>query len=557
MTETMTCLLHPGYQLSQPSFASKLLHRLRTAAHSLRRDWRTLRLAQAVTKDRPPRKVLRQVIFFNASTRIRGHSLNAAFSLLTSWALRLQGVPVVHFICHQGMSRCLQGTDQDDVYKAMPCELCIRQSDVNFSNSSHSAFTFDRNTRVASRLEGKDLQELMQFELDYEDTTIPLGALVLPSMRWRLRRMTLPDDEPTRFLYREFILSALNILREFRRLLYEVSDPLAVVIFNGQTFPEAVVRWLAVRRGIRVITHEVSIAPLSAFFTDGEATALPMPMGDDFQLSPEQDARLDALMQSRFQGGVSMAGINFFPKMKGLGEAFLHKAAGFKQIVPIFTNVIFDTTQQHSNAFFPNMFAWLDTLLEVMRNHPETLFVIRAHPDEARPGKTSRESVAMWVQLSGAVGLPNLVFVPPEEYISSYELIRRSKFVLIYNSTIGLEASVMGKPVLSAGSGRFTQFNTTYFPADQAGYLRQLEAFLSPAEVAPRPEHIRNARRFFYFHYYIASLPFGDFIQPAPLRGFVDLKRFDVWKSLVPSASPTVRALVDGIVNGGDFMLKE
>jgi hypothetical protein len=437
----------------------------------------------------------------------------------------------------------------------MPCELCMRQSFVNFSNSSHVDFTFRRDPLLARRLEKMDIRQLMVYEHPFETGAVPLGGMVLASVRWRLRRMTLLDDESTRFLYREFILSALNVLLEFGKLLSEVKDPLAVVVFNGQTFPETVVRWLAVRRGIRVITHEVSIAPLSGFFTEGEATALPMHMGEDFQLTPEQEARVEALMESRYKGQVSMAGINFFPKMKGLDETFLQKASGFKQLIPVFTNVIFDTTQQHSNAFFSSMFAWLDSLLEVMRNHPESLFILRAHPDEARPGKTSRESVAMWVESSGAAKLPNVVFVPPEEFISPYELIRRSKFVMIYNSTVGLEASMMGKPVLSGGVGRFTHFDTTYFPADQEAYLRQLEEFLSADEVAPRPEHIRNARRFFYYHYYIASLTFGEFIEPAAQRGFVKWKQFEV-QALSPETSPTVRALVEGILNGGDFLLK-
>ena len=41
----------------------------------------------------------------------------------------------------------------------------------------------------------------------------------------------------------------------------------------------------------------------------------------------------------------------------------------------------------------------------------------------------------------------------------------RAAFVLIYNSTIGLEASIMGVPVLCAGSARFTDFGTVFFPA--------------------------------------------------------------------------------------------
>jgi len=92
-----------------------------------------------------------------------------------------------------------------------------------------------------------------------------------------------------------------------------------------------------------------------------------------------------------------MAGIKFWPEMKGLDESFLQKAARFEQIVPVFTNVIFDTSQPHANTVFEDMFTWLDLVLEVIHSHPETLFVIRAHPDELRVRKASRETVAAWV----------------------------------------------------------------------------------------------------------------------------------------------------------------
>jgi len=296
--------------------------------------------------------------------------------------------------------------------------------------------------------------------------------------------------------------------------------------------------------------------PLSGFFTTGEATALPMTIPEDFELNPEQAAQLDALMQSRFQGKVSMAGIQFFPEIKGLNAAFIQKAAGFKQIVTVFTNVIFDTTQQHSNTLFPNMFAWLDTVLEIIKAHPETLFIIRAHPDETRPGKVSRESVAIWVAKKHAEDLSNFMFVAPDEHISSYELILHSKFVLIYNSTIGLEASIMGVPVLCAGNARFTNYDTMFLPDSQASYIRNLESFLITPKVKILPQHIRNARRFFYFHYFIASLRFGDFIEPIAQRGYVKWKPFDL-QMLSPSISPTMRALQEGILHNGDFMFRE
>ena len=529
---------------------------------------RIVRLARQVSRQARPDPGQRPVIFFNASTRLSGLSQNAAFPLIASWALRLRGTPVVHFVCKAGMSRCVLGTDQDNLAQPPPCGMCVRQSRLNYAYAQAHWFTFRRDEHLAKSLAGLSLDKLTSYQLsvisDQSLVTphsslltrhLPLGALVLPSIRWRLRLHTLQNDEPTRFLFREYILSAWNIAREFETLLERV-NPQAVIVFNGQFFPEATAACLARQRGIKVITYEVGFRPLTGFFTIGEATIYPMDIPAGFELNAEQNARLDAYLEQRFQGQFSMAGIRFWPEMKGLDESFLNKAAGFKQIVPVFTNVIFDTSQPHSNVVFPTMFAWLDTVLEAIRKHPETLFVIRAHPDEARPGKSSRESVAEWVEQNQVSDLPNVVFVPPQEPLSSYELIQRSKFVMIYNSTIGLEASIMGAAVLCAGKARFTQYPTVYLPTTQEAFRQQMEDFLAADEVNPLPEHQRQARRLLYFQLYRTSLPFEAYLEVAPQKGYVRLKSFG-WKSLLPGASSTVRALLDGILHGGDFLLKE
>jgi hypothetical protein len=281
---------------------------------------------------------------------------------------------------------------------------------------------------------------------------------VLPSIRWALRRHTLPNDEPTRFLMRQYMLSAYCVAQEFARLIAE-SEPSAAVIFNGTMYPEAAARWVAQQTGTHVVTHEVGFQRYSTFFTEGEATAYPIHIPESFELSPEQHAQLDANLEQRFQGKFTMAGIQFWPEMRGLDNEFLNRAARFRQIVPVFTNVVYDTSQAHANVVFPHMFAWLDTVLEVIRDHPETLFVIRAHPDEMRPGtaKQSRESVRDWMLTNRVNELPNVVFIDSQKYISSYELIQRSKFVVVYNSSIGLVATLLGRAVLCGGRARYTQ----------------------------------------------------------------------------------------------------
>jgi hypothetical protein len=515
-------------------------------------------VAKAVAR-KEPQPSGAPVVFFKASSGIDDLSWNSGFHLLTSWALRLNGIPVAYFACHSGMSKCVMGTNRDNPQKGMPCRSCVMQSKTLYAgvNTSHVTrhtshvnwFEFRRDGEVEKAIRDLNIDQLSRFT--FHD--LPLGALCLPGLRWTLRIHHLNDDENTRYLLREYILSAWNVAREFSDFL-DRTQPRLVIVFNGQFFPEATARYIAQKRGIRVVTHEVGLQPATAFFTEGEATAYPIHIPDEFELSDAQNAKLDAYLAKRFQGDFTMAGVKFWADMKGLDESFLQKAAQFKQIVPIFTNVIFDTSQPHANTVFDDMFDWLDRVHEIIREYRDTLFVIRAHPDETRVRKASRETVEGWVSSRGVDKEPNVVFVSPREALSSYELIQKSKFVMIYNSTIGLEASIMGAAVLCAGKARFTQYPTVFFPQTVEEVKRKTEEFLDGGKIDVPAEFKRNARRFLYYQLYRTSLPFGDFLEPSVRTTQTRLKTFSLNKLL---QSDAVKVILDGVLNNGDFLLKE
>ena len=529
-------------------------------------NYQIKRMAGQVAQHAHPDQAHRPVVFFNASTRLVGMSLNASFALLASWALRLQGIPVIQFICQAGMSYCVLGTSRKDPAQPPPCKACITQSRVLYSGTEVSPFIYQPDQELRAALQGLTLKQLQEFCLPFDktlgshsktsnrDAFIPLGKLVMPSVRWVLRRNSLQDDEPTRFLLKEYILSAQHVSSKFSILLSQI-DPIAVVVFSGQFFPEATVRWVSQFRGIRSITHEVGLQPFSAFFTTGEATAYPLTIPDEFELDEKQNSRLDKYLEHRFQGKFSMAGIHFWPEIKGLDASLEKRMKAFDQVVPVFTNVIFDTSQPHSNVLFTDMFTWLDLVLKVASAHPETIFIIRAHPDEDRPGKESQESVRQWADSRQLAQFPNILFIPAAQRLSSYALIQQAKFVMIYNSTIGLEASLMGAAVLCAGRSRFTQLPTVFFPATLEEYSHKLEEFLSTGKIFVPPHFQRNARRFLYYQLYRSSLPFGDYLEEDDIwPGFVKLRQFKPHK-LSPASSPTMKSILTGILENGDFLL--
>lgn len=515
-------------------------------------DRRIARLADEVAGLDSPGIKKAPVIIFNASTRITGLSQNAAFSLLTAWALRLAGQPVAHFVCMQGMAACVLGTNREDVWREPPCKRCIEQSRRIYKDDVIKSFSYEADSALRCTIESLNIQQLMIFKYK----TMPLGELVLPSIRWVLRRHHLFDDHKSKFLYRQFILSAWNVARQFEELSSSI-NPAAVLVFNGMFFPEATVRAVALKQGIRVITHEAGIQPFSGFFTEGEATAYPVTIPSRFKLNQAQNQRLDNYLTQRFEGRFSMADVQFWPSMDGLTEDLLKDIDRFQQLASIFTNVIFDTSQPHSNTIFPDMFTWLESLLPVIKKYPKTLFVIRAHPDEIRPGKSSQETVADWAVARGIINIKNVRFIGPEKFLSSYDLIKKSKFILIYNSTIGLEASIMGIPVLSAGRARFTQYQTVFFPKTRPAYMKKLDEFLKTKKLKPLPAQRIQARRFLYYQLFRTSLSFDKYLEADDIwRGFVRLTDFYV-DDLRAENAETMRVVTEGIQTGKPFLTGE
>ena len=497
-----------------------------------------------------PKPVGETVLVFNASTRLGGVSLNAAFSLISSWGMTLGGIPVVQLVCHSALKPCVLGTDRKTPQKSPPCKSCITQSKAMFDSENSIPINFIPDVDFDRELIHLKINALESFEY----RGVPLGRLVLPSLRWILRRYHLEDDSQTRTLCADYLRSAWSLYVSSSRLFIERSFR-AALIFNGMFYPEAIVSYSASQAGIPVITHEVGLSPKSGFYTRGDATAYPIHITDDFQLTVKQNKELDDYLMNRFQGNFSMAGVRFWSGMESISGELLQKASGYKQIVPVFTNVIFDTSQDHANVIFPHMFAWLDQIVDLIHQYPDTFFVIRAHPDESRPGKDSQETVTEWFEKRGLNKFNNVILIGPDEPLSSYDLIQRSKFVMVYNSTIGLEAAILGLPVLCGGKARYTQIETVYFPSSQQDFMQMAHQFLESEKVDMPREFTANARRFLYYQLFCVSLPFKEYLEEDPFwPGYVFIKNNN-WESYLPQNSSTIKTILAGIRENQDFTL--
>jgi hypothetical protein len=126
----------------------------------------------------------------------------------------------------------------------------------------------------------------------------------------------------------------------------------------------------------------------------------------------------------------------------------------------------------------------------------------------------------------------------------------------VYNSSIGLEAALLGATVVCGGTARYSNYNVALLPESPLSFKEQVETFLAADAIQTPSEYRENARRFLYYQLYRASIPLEDYLIPHIRPGFVVFKDFP-WKALDPAHSEPLRVVVEGILEGRPFTMPE
>ncbi|NJL35778.1 MAG: hypothetical protein HC899_02730 [Leptolyngbyaceae cyanobacterium SM1_4_3] len=491
------------------------------------------------------------VLFLDVSSHIYNLSFNGVVGLLATWSLRLMGQSVTYLVCHGGFEKCLLGARPDDLSAPMPCDTCTANN-TSWYPAQHSVAFYPPETGYDDPL-SKFMAMTTEELIAYRHGSINLGELCVPSVRWRLRRWNLALNTAGHDILAAYVVSAIALIQQLETILAE-RRVRSLLLFNGTFFPEATARAVAQLHNIPVVTYESGFLPLSTFFSHTAATEYSIQIPVNFKLSDKENVQLDEYLAQRLKGNFTMAGVRFWQDMQSISPELQQQAEAYRQIVVVFTNVVFDTSQVYANRVFENMFDWLKATLTLAAKHPDTLFIVRAHPDELRQDKASQEPVGEWLAAQGFNTLKNLSFIAPTEYVSSYELIDLSQFCIVYNSTIGLEATLLGKPVITAGQTRYDREHITHKAVSPAAYLDLMQHFLQ-AGVPPIPaDWQQRARRFMYYSLFKTSLDLSPFTDQAYLYNYT-LKPFEA-EALHPNRSVAMQTICNGIMNGTPFAVR-
>ena len=152
-----------------------------------------------------------------------------------------------------------------------------------------------------------------------------------------------------------------------------------------------------------------------------------------------------------------------------------------------------------SYTLYPSQYDALISIFEHYKNDDSKYFYLRIHPNLKNVPYKSH-------LILYTLQYPNVTIIKPESPVSSYSLLDNCSKVIIFNSTVGLEASYWRKPVIALTHFYYSEFEAVYTPKSQ----NELWKLIDTKELADR--YNEGVLKFAYF-LYRKNLPKFEYVS--------------------------------------------
>lgn len=196
----------------------------------------------------------------------------------------------------------------------------------------------------------------------------------------------------------------------------------------------------------------------------------------------------------------------------------------FDVLVPL--NLRFDSAALCRQRLFSSVTEWLRALLTRLSAPGNITIAIRQHPCErieAFKGRDSWEGIlAPFLSPGGPVR-----FFPAEASVNTYDLIENAKVVLPFTSRAGIEAAMMGKPVVTSAHCYYDHCGFTVSPGSREDYFEAIERSLAGWHIPGESARL-NAAVAFYLMEFCSALKTPFTPQPHDFSAWMDLAPADL-----------------------------
>lgn len=135
--------------------------------------------------------------------------------------------------------------------------------------------------------------------------------------------------------------------------------------------------------------------------------------------------------------------------------------------------------KEYQNPFFNDQLEGLRYIVGIVgRQMPEYNLVIRMHPNL----KGIQEDYATGILLLHKA-YPNIYVIPPDSFVDSYALLDVAEKVIVFGSSIGIEANFWRKPVILLAKSFYWLLDVAYIPKDKEEIAGLLKSALEPKNI--------------------------------------------------------------------------
>ncbi len=140
----------------------------------------------------------------------------------------------------------------------------------------------------------------------------------------------------------------------------------------------------------------------------------------------------------------------------------------------IFPHIYWDATSADGEDLFNNYRDWFECTVEHILKNTDSKIIVKDHPSNLYKlsiiGKVYLSPIKSFIDKLLPDYNARITYYPPDTKTSTLTLIKNADFTLTVRGTVGVEACLLNKEVIFAGSGRFNGYKFGIFPNTKEEY---------------------------------------------------------------------------------------
>jgi len=464
-------------------------------------------------------------------------------------ALRIRGAEVTGLLCDEFLPACT--SRKVDHYESACTRWCHRNAGpfIRAAGLPHrwygefvSPQEKEQCAGIASRVSPQELQT-------FEWRGIPLGEHVDLSVESYFKVGRFDLDRPEMVAKgRELLTSAMCLTLIGERALEEL-DIDKVFMEDGMKIDWGVIRAVARHRGIPV--DVVLGAPLGACFliehdpSPEPSDPLPQwPLWREIPLTASQETELDDYMVRRATKPYEDQDWTVTRPL--VDPAEIRRQIGLPpepsgQVFTMFPNLGYDAGMTVWRPTYDSAAEWVAQTFRFFERWPQHHLIIKVHPSESL--RTALDQTTDFLAASFDARPDNLHVIPAETPLVAQDVIRVTDAVMVYTSTVAVEAAYFGKPVINVGGGWHAGRGCSIDTNEPGQYFNILTDICSGSRPLSQREEL--GRRYAYAVFFRSVLPIRHYSAVFPDLTELHLSSLD---DLAPGRDTTMDVICRGVL---------